>query len=51
VTEGEPHESPVFEELMKLGGVRRKAAGRPRFRPKFVAADRGPTPTAAFAAG
>ena len=40
VTEGERHESPVFEELMKMGEIRRKAAGRPRFRPKFVAADR-----------
>jgi transposase len=40
VTEGERHESPVFEELMKRGEVRRKAAGRPRFKPKFVAADR-----------
>jgi hypothetical protein len=40
LTEGERHESPVFEKLMKLGGVRRKEVGRPRFRPKFLAADR-----------
>jgi transposase len=40
LTEGERHESPVFEELMKRGAIKRKAAGRPRFRPRFVAADR-----------
>jgi transposase len=42
LTEGERHESPVFEELMKLGAIRRnkKGVGRPRFRPKFLAADR-----------
>jgi hypothetical protein len=40
LTEGERHESPVFEKLMKLGGVRRKEVGSPRFRPKFLAADR-----------
>ncbi len=40
LTEGERHESPVFEELMKLGAVRHKETGRARFRPKFLAADR-----------
>ena len=40
VTEGERHESPVFEELVKLGGIKRKARGRARFRPRFLAADR-----------
>lgn len=40
LTEGERHESPVFEKLMKLGELRRKEVGRPRFRPKFLAADR-----------
>jgi hypothetical protein len=40
LTEGKRHENSVFEKLMKLGEVKRKAAGRSRFRPKFVAADR-----------
>jgi hypothetical protein len=40
LTEGERHESPVFEELMRRGEIKRKAMGRARFRPRFVAADR-----------
>ena len=40
VTEGERHESPVFEELVKQGEIKRKARGRARFRPRFLAADR-----------
>lgn len=52
LTEGERHESPVFEKLMKLGVVRRKGVGKPRFRPKFLAAaDRAYGITTVFAVG
>jgi hypothetical protein len=51
LTEGKRHESPVFEKLIKLGEVKRKAAGRSRFRPKFVAARIEPTATTVFAVG
>jgi transposase len=40
VTEGQRHDSPVFEELMEKGKVKRTSAGRPRLRPGRLAADR-----------
>jgi transposase len=40
VTEGQRHDSPVFEELMEKGKLKRPGAGRPRLRPGRLTADR-----------
>lgn len=38
---GQRHESLVFEAIMDQGAVRRSGPGRPRLRPRRVAADKG----------
>ena len=40
ITEGQRHESRAFEELMKLGKLKRDSAGRPRLKPRCLAADK-----------
>ncbi len=51
VAEGQRHDSPVFEELMEKGKVKRNGAGRSRLRPGRLTADRSYRATAASAAG
>jgi transposase len=41
LTPGQAHEAPVFPQLLAQGAVRRPGRGRPRLRPKRVAADKG----------
>lgn len=41
LTDGERHETVVFEQLMEQGAVRRTAGGRPRLRPRRVVGDKG----------
>jgi transposase len=40
ITEGQRHESRAFEELMKLGKLKRDSVGRPRLKPRCLAADK-----------
>ncbi len=40
ITEGPRHESWAFEELMKSGKLKRDSVGRPRVKPKCLAADK-----------
>lgn len=40
VTEGQRHENRTFEELMERGEIKRNSMGRPRVKPKRLAADR-----------
>ncbi len=41
LTVGQQHETTVFETLMEQGSVPRATGGRPRLRPRRVAADKG----------
>jgi transposase len=41
LTPGQDHEAPVFERLLAQGAVKRAGRGRPRRRPKRIAADKG----------
>jgi transposase len=41
LTPGQAHEAPVFPQLLAQGAVRRPGRGRPRGRPRRVAADKG----------
>ena len=41
LTPGQAHEAPVFPQLLARGAVQRSGRGRPRLRPKRVAADKG----------
>jgi hypothetical protein len=41
LTAGQQHETTVFEMLMETGSVPRANGGRPRLRPRRVAADKG----------
>jgi transposase len=41
ITEGERHETVVFEALMEQGAVHRGGCGRPRLRPVRVVGDKG----------
>jgi transposase len=40
LTPGERHDAPVFEQLMTGGEVKRSGRGRPKSKPRRVAADR-----------
>lgn len=40
VTEGQRHESRTFEELMEQGKIKRNSVGKPRVKPKCLAADK-----------
>ena len=41
LTPGQQHELTVAEQLLKQGVVKRQGVGRPRLRPKRLAADKG----------
>ena len=43
VTVGQRHEAVMFESVMEQGAVKCNGSGRPRIRPKRVAADKGYT--------
>lgn len=40
LTPGERHDAPIFEELMAGGAVSRQGRGRPKCKPRRVAADK-----------